>query len=187
MKPSLLIIGLGNVGREYENTRHNAGFLMIDMLAKKYGTGEWKEEEKFDSFTAEITLDGTSILLAKPTTFMNRSGDAIQKIITFYKLNPVLQLLILVDDLDIPLGTIRFRESGGAGTHNGLKSIAALYGENFPRLRLGIGPKSDVMELSDWVLAKMNEEEKKTLLSKEKEVEEQIMKRIKALKDNENE
>ncbi len=178
MKPSLLLIGLGNIGKEYEQTRHNAGFLMIDLLAKKYDASEWKEEKKFEALVSEMQIDGRSILLVKPTTYMNRSGDAVQKIVSFYKIDPATQLLLCTDDIDIPLGTIRFRASGGAGTHNGLKSIVALFGENVPRLRLGIGPKSDIMDLSDWVLAKMSDKEREMLVQNEEETEKVIQRMI---------
>jgi peptidyl-tRNA hydrolase, PTH1 family len=174
MKPSLLVVGLGNVGKDYERTRHNAGFLLVDLLAKNHNASQWKEDKKFEAYVSDLQIDGVSILLAKPTTYMNRSGDALQNIISFYKLNPATQVLVLTDDLDIPLGTVRFRLSGGAGTHNGLKSIVAIAGEAFPRLRLGIGPKSEVMDLADWVLSKMTTEEEALLLQSEKEVEKSV-------------
>ncbi len=163
MKPSLVIIGLGNPGREYENTRHNAGFIAIDVLSNAYGQGEWKDQQKFEAFVQEARVGVAPVLLVKPRTFMNLSGDSARKIVNFFKLNAGQQVLILCDELDLPLGTLRLREKGSAGTHNGLKSIVEQFGENFARLRIGVGPKPEKVDLAAWVLSAFTEDERKTL------------------------
>lgn len=163
MKPSLVIVGLGNPGAQYARTRHNVGFMAVDHLHEDYGTTPWTPSQKFQSEIAEATIDGTTVLLMKPQTFMNRSGEAIRKIVDFYKLNTAINILVIVDDIDIPLGTERLRLSGGPGTHNGLKSIVECLGEDFPRLRIGIGPKPENIDLAAWVLSAMSEEERSAL------------------------
>jgi PTH1 family peptidyl-tRNA hydrolase len=161
MKPHFLLIGLGNPGKQYEQTRHNAGFMAVDHVAKELGAGDWSDSQKFMAVIAEATIEGRHCLLVKPTTFMNRSGECIRKLAEFYKLDVSKQILVCCDDVDIPLGTHRLRLTGGPGTHNGLKSIVDIFGENFPRLRIGIGPQPKEMDLAAWVLSKMTEEEKK--------------------------
>jgi PTH1 family peptidyl-tRNA hydrolase len=163
MKPSLIIVGLGNPGKQYEKTRHNAGFLALDFLAKKTEAGEWQDKQKFLALIAEGTLDGKAVLLVKPTTYMNLSGQCIKKLLDFYKLDPAKQLLVLSDDIDLPLGTHRFRTSGGPGTHNGLKSIVEIYGENFPRHRIGLGTQPEKMDLAAWVLSAMSDADIKAM------------------------
>ncbi len=161
MKPEFVIVGLGNPGKQYEYTRHNAGFLAVDALAKEVKAGEWQDKQKFLCHFAEANIDGASCLLVKPTTFMNRSGECIRKLFEFYKLDISKHLLVCCDDVDIPLGTHRFRENGGPGTHNGLKSIVDIYGENFARFRIGFGPQPQEIDLAAWILSVMTEEERK--------------------------
>ncbi len=163
MKPQFLLIGLGNPGREYASTRHNIGWLALDTAASALGATTFSEKPRFLSLISEAELDGVSCLLVKPLTFMNRSGEAIRKLVDFYKLDPALQLLVCCDDIDLPLGTHRLRMSGGPGTHNGLKSIVDCIGEGFPRLRIGIGPKSENIDLAAWILSAMTKEEIKAL------------------------
>ena len=163
MKPTLVIVGLGNPGKQYEATRHNAGWLALDTLAKELRAGEWTDKQKFLCTMCDAKIDGHAVLLVKPTTFMNRSGECIRKLIDFYKLDPAIQLLVLVDDIDIPLGTERYRESGGPGTHNGLKSIVETLGEGFPRFRIGIGPKPENIDLAVGVLSAITKSERRTL------------------------
>ncbi|OGJ72872.1 aminoacyl-tRNA hydrolase [Candidatus Peribacteria bacterium RIFCSPLOWO2_12_FULL_53_10] len=163
MKPQLLLVGLGNPGASYERTRHNAGFLAIDRLSKECGEGEWKPAQKFSAEIQEGRIITIPILLVKPQTYMNLSGDAVTKLIRFYKIDPATQLVVFSDDIDLPLGTIRFRTKGGPGTHNGMKSIVDALGEGFPRLRIGIGPQPKDRDLAAWVLSKMSAEESKTL------------------------
>ena len=145
MKPSLVIIGLGNPGTQYANTRHNAGFRAADLLAESFGAdGVWQDRQKFLAQTCEVNIAEVPVLLVKPQTFMNRSGESIRKIVDFFKIDPARQLLIISDDIDLPLGEVRFRENGGPGTHNGLKSVVEQIGEgerSFNRLLyLGIPP-----------------------------------------------
>lgn len=163
MKPSLVIVGLGNPGKQYERTRHNAGWLALDDLATTIKASPFKDQQKFLCTVAEGELDGKAVLLVKPSTFMNRSGECIRKLIDFYKLNPATQLLVLCDDVDLPLGTFRFRMTGGSGTHNGLKSIVETLGENFPRYRIGLGPQPAEIDLAAWVLSTFSPEEQKTM------------------------
>lgn len=169
MKPSLVLIGLGNPGTSYERTRHNLGFQAIDTLSKEFGEGEWVDKQKFSSMIQEGRIVTAPILLVKPLTYMNRSGEAIKKLVDFYKLNPANQVLIFCDDIDLPLGEVRLRRKGGPGTHNGLRSIAELFGENFPRARIGLGEHPKGEELAAWVLsippADQQKELKKTMAS----------------------
>lgn len=160
MKPSLVIIGLGNPGRSYVQSRHNAGFMALDDLSKAFGEGEWKERQKFSSIVQEARIVTVPVLLVKPQTYMNRSGEAVRKIVEFYKLDSREQILVCSDDIDLPLGTLRLRRKGGPGTHNGLKSIVEQLGEQFPRLRIGIGPQPASVDLAAWVLSAFVEQER---------------------------
>ena len=159
MKPSLLIAGLGNPGKAYDRTRHNAGFQALDVLGETFGQGAWKEQQKFSALVQEARVVTVPVLLVKPLLFMNRSGEPLRKMIDFYKLNPAEQLLVLCDDIDIPLGTVRLRKNGGPGTHNGLKSLVEQFGEGFARLRIGIGPNPEAADLATWVLSAPTTEE----------------------------
>jgi PTH1 family peptidyl-tRNA hydrolase len=164
MKPHLVIIGLGNPGKQYERTRHNAGFLALDAVAAALGEGEWEEKPRFGCLQREARVLGAAVLLVKPLTFMNRSGETVRKLVDYYKLDPKHQILVLTDELDIALGEVRLRMKGGPGTHNGLRSIVSQIGEEFPRLRIGIGgsnPKGE--ELATWVLSIPPPEEQKIL------------------------
>ncbi len=163
MKPSLVIVGLGNPGKAYVKTRHNAGFHALDRLAKEYGTGDWKMQSKFSAETLEARIGIAPVLLIKPQTFMNLSGECIHKVVEFYKLNPAQNLLVICDDIDLPLATPRLRRTGSAGTHNGLKSVIEHIGEGFPRLRLGIGPKPEKVDLASWVTSAFSAEELKAM------------------------
>lgn len=163
MKPSLVIVGLGNPGKAYERTRHNAGFHALDELAAAFGTGTWKQMSKFKGEVLEARIGIVPVLLLKPHTFMNLSGESVRALVDFYKLDPAQNLLVVSDDIDLPLGTPRLRRSGSAGTHNGLKSIIEHIGEGFPRLRLGIGPKPEKMDLANWVVSAFSDEERKVM------------------------
>jgi len=163
MKPSLVVVGIGNPGNSYASTRHNVGFLAVDALSSAFGEGEWKDKQKFLSVAQEARIVTVPVLLVKPLTYMNRSGEAVRKIVDFYKLDSKEQVIVCCDDIDIPLGTVRLRRSGGPGTHNGLKSLVEQFGEDFPRLRIGIGPKPEKADLAAWVLSKLTEEESEAL------------------------
>jgi PTH1 family peptidyl-tRNA hydrolase len=160
MKPSLVIIGLGNPGAAYALTRHNVGFWVVDALSQAYGEGKWKESGKFDALVQEARVGVAPVLLVKPNTFMNLSGDCARKLVAFYKLTPVHQVLVISDDIDLPVGTWRFREKGGPGTHNGMKSLVEALGEGFPRLRVGLGIAQSPADLATWVLSVPPAEEK---------------------------
>jgi peptidyl-tRNA hydrolase, PTH1 family len=154
MKPSLVIVGLGNTGDQYAGTRHNVGFDAIEKLAEEFKTDVWKPRQKFMADICEGRIVAVPILMVKPTTFMNRSGECIRKLIDFYKLDPAKQLLVISDDIDLEVGDVRLRKSGSAGTHNGLKSIVEQIGEEFPRLRIGIGAQKSGEDLAGYVLSK---------------------------------
>ncbi len=174
MKPSLIIVGLGNPGKSYEKTRHNCGFRAVDVVAKNFGTGPWKDRPRFRASVAEGRILTSPILLIKPQTYMNASGETLQKLIDFYKL-PTTHVLVLCDDVDLPCGTVRLRKQGSAGTHNGLKSIVEQVGEGFPRLRIGIGPKPDGEDLAAWVLSVPSQSERKKIETAVQKIPETIM------------
>ena len=159
MEPVFLIVGLGNPGREYEQTRHNAGFLLLDALAERWRAG-WKLEKKFDARVARAERDGRRLFLGKPVTYMNASGEAAGALVKFHKV-PLAQVLVAVDDADLPLGTLRLRPDGRSGGHHGLESVEQHLGTRaYARLRIGIGRRvPDQREISDWVLAPFRKEE----------------------------
>ncbi len=163
MKPAFLLIGLGNVGKSYTRTRHNVGFAAAEHAAVQLKAGEWVQRDKFESIVCEAEIDGQPLFIVKPTTYMNLSGIAIKKLTDFYKLDPATQILVCCDDVDLPIGTHRFRASGGPGTHNGLKSIVDVFGESFPRLRIGLGKAPAGFDLAAWVLSRLPEEEEKLI------------------------
>ncbi len=163
MRPSLVIVGLGNPGKNYENTRHNAGFRAIDVLSQAFGEGEWQEKDKFQSYIQEARVVTVPVLLVKPQTYMNLSGDAVHKLVDFYKLNPAEQLLVLCDDIDLPLAELRLRRKGGPGTHNGLKSIVHVLGEDFARLRIGLGDHPKGADLTAWVVSAFSKADAETV------------------------
>lgn len=174
MKPSLVIVGLGNPGASYDRTRHNAGFRALDVLSEEYGQGPWKPMQKFQSEIQEARIVTVPVLLVKPQTFMNLSGNAVRKIADFYKLDSSAQILVLSDDIDLPLGTLRLRPSGGPGTHNGLRSICEQLGEGFPRLRIGIGAQPPGADLASWVVSVPPPEEAAFLEKSYREIPEKV-------------
>jgi peptidyl-tRNA hydrolase, PTH1 family len=158
-----LIVCLGNPGLEYRYTRHNAGFLFADYLVDKYSLD--KVGKKFKSLLYTGTMDGEKIFLIKPQTFMNVSGEAVQLIMGFYKID-LADVRVVFDDFELELGTVRFRWKGSAGTHNGMKSILQLLGPvDIPRLRLGIGPLPEHMPITPFVLGRFSDDELETLSS----------------------
>ena len=159
---SYIIVGLGNVGKQYESTRHNAGFLAIDRIAEKYGTRI--DRVKFRAMVGECNIGGKRVLLMKPTTLMNLSGLAVGEAASFYKIPPE-NILVLHDEISFDPGIIRIRRKGSAGGHNGLKSlIASLGSEEFPRIKIGVGKKPNPQyDLADWVLGKMPESDLKAM------------------------
>ena len=153
---SFIIAGLGNIGKQYELTRHNVGFLAIDYIAEKYSVVI--DRVTFHATVGECNIGGARVLLMKPTTLMNNSGIAIGEAAAFYKIPPE-RVLVLHDEISFDPGIIRIRRKGSAGGHNGLKSIIArLPGEEFPRIKIGVGKKPNPeYDLADWVLGKMPE------------------------------
>lgn len=151
-----LIVGLGNPGSEYQSTRHNMGFAAIDYISEKQGIPV--KRSKHQALIGEGTLWGERVVLAKPMTYMNLSGDAVSALSRWYKVAPE-DLLVIYDDMDLPVGQMRLRPSGSAGGHNGMKSIILrLSTDQFPRLRIGIGRQED-NDTVDYVLGKLNREE----------------------------
>jgi PTH1 family peptidyl-tRNA hydrolase len=147
-----LIVGLGNIGRKYEKTRHNVGFDVLDALAARSPGASSKE--KFDGRLMDATIAGERSLLLWPNTLMNRSGHSVSPAVAFYQL-PLTDLLVICDDFNLPLGKLRFRSQGSAGGQNGLGDIIKRLGtEEFSRLRIGIGPVPDAWDAADFVLAK---------------------------------
>ena len=159
---SFIIVGLGNIGKQYELTRHNAGFLAIDYIAEKYGARI--DRVKFHSTVGECNIGGKRVLLMKPSTLMNNSGVAVGEAAAFYKIPPE-RVLVLHDEISFDPGMIRIRRKGSAGGHNGLKSIIArLPGEDFPRIKIGVGKKPNPeYDLANWVLGRMPEGDMKDM------------------------
>lgn len=156
---TILVIGLGNPEDEYSGTRHNIGFAAIDSFAKANDFEPWVHKKDLKCHLAQKNLGATRVFLAKPTTYMNNSGEAAQAICNFYKLGPD-QVIAIYDELDIPFGQIRTRLGGSAAGHNGVKSLIQHLGEEFNRIRIGIGPKTpEQMDSADFVLAKFSSEE----------------------------
>lgn len=170
---SWLIVGLGNLGEEYEGTRHNAGFEVVDLLAKELGVRV--QRLKFKALTATADMGGQKVLLMKPTTYMNLSGEAVEQAASFYKVPPQ-RVLVISDEVALPPGKLRIRASGSAGGHNGLKNIIAhLHSEEFPRIRIGVGSKPHPdYDMVDWVLGRPQGEDRKALDQAEKKAAEAI-------------
>lgn len=159
MEPVFLIVGLGNPGRDYARTRHNAGFLLLDQLADAWRV-EWAARRKFNARVARADRGDRRIFLCEPETYMNESGEAVSALIKFYKV-PLPHLLVAVDDADLPLGTLRLRPDGSSGGHHGLESVERHLGTRaYARLRIGIGRRTaDQREITDWVLAPFQKDE----------------------------
>lgn len=164
-----IVVGLGNIGREYDKTRHNAGFMAVDTFAKE--NGAVIDRAKFHALVTEAEVAGKRILLMKPTTFMNNSGVAIAEAASFYKIPPE-NVIVLHDEISFDPGVIRIRRKGSAGGHNGLKSIIAHLGsDEFPRIKIGVGKKpSPDYDLVDFVLGKFSEADLSTLADKSKDI-----------------
>ncbi len=156
--PEYLIAGLGNPGPKYEYTRHNAGFLCIDLLAQQLSVKI--DRIKFKSIVADVAIEGRRCLLMKPQTFMNNSGEAVRDAANFYKIPPE-HVIILFDDISLPPGKLRIRRKGSDGGHNGIKSIIYLLNsDQFPRVKLGVGAKPHPdYDLADWVLSPFQKDE----------------------------
>ena len=157
-----VIVGLGNPGKKYETTRHNAGFIAIDALADKYGISI--SEKKHKALCGSGVIEGNKVLLVKPQTFMNVSGESVRSVIDFYKIDPEEEMLIIYDDISLAPGNIRIRKKGSAGGHNGIKSIIAHAGtQNFMRIKVGVGEKPSGWDLADYVLGHFSDEDQTKL------------------------
>jgi PTH1 family peptidyl-tRNA hydrolase len=160
--PLRIIVGLGNPGPEHRVTRHNAGFWFVDLLARRHG-GDFRDYRKYSGETAKISIDGNELVLLKPTTYMNRSGLSIRQLSDFYKVPPA-EILVAHDELDLPVGTVRLKQGGGHGGHNGLRDTIAHVGETFWRMRLGIGHPGNKAEVIDYVLTRAPRAEEDLIL-----------------------
>ena len=150
-----IVVGLGNPGKEYENTRHNTGWLFLEYLEKKYDFSISEKNKNFESMISQIYINNEKIVFAKPLTYMNLSGNAVLKLKNWYKVEEK-DILIIFDDIDIPFGECRYKENGSGGTHNGMKDIVKkLSSKNIPRIKIGIGGiKHEKQDIVDFVLQK---------------------------------
>lgn len=158
MENVFLIVGLGNPGAEYANTRHNAGFILAEKLAARWKC-EWANERKFRARLAKATFSGKRVILCEPQTFMNASGETAGAVVDFYQL-PLAQMLVATDDADLPVGTLRLRPGGSSGGHHGLESIEShVASREFARLKIGIGRKDGLREITNHVLGRFDSAE----------------------------
>jgi PTH1 family peptidyl-tRNA hydrolase len=154
-----IIVGLGNPGAEYEKTRHNMGFQVIDKLADKYNIDVTTSKHK--GLIGKGVIDGQKVVLLKPQTYMNLSGQSVEDICSYYKIDTTSELIVVYDDISLPCGNLRIRPSGSAGGHNGIKNIIGmLSSQDFWRIKIGVGDKKKGMDLKDHVLGRIPEEEK---------------------------
>lgn len=154
-----LIVGLGNPGKQYEHTRHNVGFDTIDILAERYGIRIDTKKQK--ALCGKGVIEGKRVILAKPQTFMNLSGESVREIIDYYKIEEKTELIVISDDVSLAPGALRIRKKGSAGGHNGLKNIIQHLGhDEFQRVRLGVGEKTSGFDLADYVLGHFDEDDK---------------------------
>lgn len=157
-----IIAGLGNPSKEYEGTRHNAGFQVIDRIAEKYNISV--DAKKHRALIGKGMIAGQKVILAKPQTFMNLSGESIRSLLDYYKIDEENELIIIYDDISLEPGQIRIRAKGSAGGHNGIKNIIQhLGGQVFPRIKVGVGEKPPKMDLADYVLGHFSKEEKEQM------------------------
>ena len=168
-----IIAGLGNPGREYENTRHNTGFMVLDEAARKYNISV--TEKKHKALIGKGFIGGQKVVLVKPQTFMNLSGESIREVIDYYKIDEKAELIVVSDDISLEAGAIRIRKRGSAGGHNGLKNIILHLGhDEFQRIRIGVGEKPQEYDLIDYVLGHFNEEDGKLMAESVREAAEAI-------------
>ncbi|MCB9845753.1 MAG: aminoacyl-tRNA hydrolase [Phycisphaeraceae bacterium] len=154
-----LIVGLGNPDRQYQKTRHNVGFMVVERLAARHAPSE-RVRSQFHADTVEAAIGGARCLLVRPVTYMNRSGLSVQEAVRFYRAEPANDLLVITDDIYLPVGAVRLRARGSAGGHNGLQDIIrALGGDEYPRCRVGVGAKLPFMDQADYVLSRFSDVE----------------------------
>lgn len=157
-----IIAGLGNPGKQYAQTRHNVGFDTIDILADKYNISV--DTKKHKALCGKGMIEGQKVVLAKPQTFMNLSGESVRELVDFYKIDPEEELIVIYDDISLEPGQLRIRLKGSAGGHNGIKNIIAHLGtQEFPRIKVGVGAKPPKMDLADYVLSRFGAEEQKLM------------------------
>ncbi|MCP5362111.1 MAG: aminoacyl-tRNA hydrolase [Hyphomicrobiales bacterium] len=157
----MLLVGLGNPGEEYANTRHNAGFMAVDAIASAYDFPEFRE--KYSGLLSEKEINGVKVRLFKPQAYMNRSGNPVQRLMAFYKV-PLSELVVIHDDIDLALGKVRIKTGGGAGGHNGLRDLDMQVGKEYRRIRIGVGHPGARWEVRDYVLQAFAQEESATLV-----------------------
>ena len=151
-----LLIGLGNPGKQYEHTRHNIGFDVMDVIAEKYNISI--SEKKHKALCGKGVINGSKVVLAKPQTYMNLSGESVAELLNYYKLDPADEMIVIYDDISLVPGNLRIRKKGSAGGHNGIKNIIAMTGtENFMRIKVGVGEKPKGWDLADHVLGHFSE------------------------------
>ena len=168
-----VIAGLGNPGKDYKNTRHNIGFDVIDVIAEKHNISVI--EKKHKALIGKGVINGYKVILAKPQTYMNLSGESIREIVEYYKVDPTAELIIVSDDISLDVGNIRIRKKGSAGGHNGLKSIIGLLGtDQFMRVKMGVGEKPKGYDLADYVLGHFTGDERKIMDEAAKSAEEAV-------------
>lgn len=153
-----VIVGLGNPSKEYENTRHNIGFAAIDYLADKYNIAV--NEVKHKALIGKGVINGVKVILVKPMTYMNLSGEAVREVTDYYKIDPETELIVVYDDISLDVGRLRIRKKGSAGGHNGIKNIILHAGTDvFQRIKIGVGDKPKNYDLADWVLGHFSKED----------------------------
>lgn len=169
----VIVVGLGNIGVQYKNTLHNLGFKVIDYLSEKLSIQ--LDKEKYKALLGKGRFNGHEVLLAKPTTYMNNSGEAVVLLKKKFK---DARLIVVVDDIDLPKGKLRYRESGKSGTHNGMRSIVSYIGEDFERVRIGVG-RDESKDLADYVLSNIKLEDEELFNSAIKNAGDLILEKIK--------
>lgn len=162
-KGYILVVGLGNIGKGYQNTRHNVGFIAIDYLSEYYKIS-WNTKSKFQAELTQGVIDGHKLLLAKPLTYMNFSGKAVQAICSYYNIKSS-NIFVLHDDIDLETGRIKYKLAGGSGGHNGLKSLDQCIGNDYHRIRIGVGRPVAKDDVSDYVLSAFSKEEYKIIVN----------------------
>ncbi len=170
MNKAILIVGLGNIGDEYDGTRHNIGFACVDEFARKNDFPAWVNKTDLKCQITSALIGDTKVYLCKPTTFMNLSGEAVQAISHFYKI-PLEQIIVVHDELDIDFGQVRLRRGGSSAGHNGIKSVSKHIGEDYGRIRIGVGPKTpEQIDSADFVLGKFSKKEAEHISQLKREV-----------------
>ena len=158
----LVIVGLGNPDDKYQGTRHNVGFDVIDLLAEKYNIAV--DTKKHRAYIGKGIIGGQKVILAKPQTYMNLSGESVRSLVEYYKVDPETELLIIFDDISLDVGQLRIRKKGSAGGHNGIKNIIANLGTSvFQRIKVGVGEKPKGYDLADYVLGRFSKEERELI------------------------